>query len=139
MLFYFHFPYSFFPYDFVVRQINALQTTVYWCNTEDINTENAVIKGSNPKGQKPPFRVSVNLSDIFKTQMIQNKQSFCVTTSRREKDCTKPIIFMSCILSRAIRVSVKILTSLFRFLQNWSARFCFKRSLLPPKLSYIML
>ena len=43
------------------------------------------------------------------------------------------------IWSRLIWVSVKILMSLFRFPQNWSARFCFKWSLMSPKLTYIIL
>ena len=38
------------------------------------------------KGHKLPFWISVNLSDVFKTQMKQKKHSFCVNISRREKD-----------------------------------------------------
>ena len=49
-------------------------------------TENSIIRGSNLKGYKPPFWISVNLSNTFKTQMKQKKHSFCVATSRREKD-----------------------------------------------------
>ena len=44
------------------------------------------------KGHKPHFWISVNLSDTFKTHMKQDKQSFCVTISRREKDGTQPMI-----------------------------------------------
>ena len=36
--------------------------------------------------------MSVNLSDTFKTLMKQDKQSFCVTISRRENDGAQPII-----------------------------------------------
>ena len=62
------------------------------CYSQNINTEDYVIRGSNLKGHKPPFWISVNLSDTFKTQMKQDKQSFCVTISRREKDGAQPII-----------------------------------------------
>ena len=50
----------------------------------NINTENSVIK--------PPFWISVNFSDILQTQMKQDKQSFCITISRREKHEAQPII-----------------------------------------------
>ena len=43
-----------------------------------------------------------------------------------------------CIRSWLISVSVKILMSLFFFLQELNARSCFKGSLMPPLLSYIM-
>ena len=59
----------------------------------DINTENFVTRRSNLKGHKPHFSISVNLSDTFKTQMKQEKQSFCVIISRKEKDGAQPIIF----------------------------------------------
>ena len=64
----------------------------------DLNTENSVIIGSNLKGHKPPFRISVNLYDTFKIQMKQDKQSFCVTISRREKDGAQPIIFLYAVI-----------------------------------------
>ena len=51
----------------------------------NINTENSVTK--------PTFWISVNFRDIFQTQMKQDKQSFCITISRREKDEVQPIIF----------------------------------------------
>ena len=35
--------------------------------------------------------ISVNLSDTFKTRMKQDKLSFCVTISRREKDGAQEI------------------------------------------------
>ena len=57
-----------------------------------INTQNSVIKGSNYKWHKPQFWISVSLSDTFKTRMKQDKQSFCVTISRKEKDVAQPII-----------------------------------------------
>ena len=44
------------------------------------------------KGCESPFWISVNLSDTFKSQMKQDKQSFSVTISRKEKDGAKPII-----------------------------------------------
>ena len=95
---------------------------------------------SNFKRHKPPFWISVNLSDPFKTQMKQGKQSFCVTISPEEKKIASNKLFpICCIWSRLIWVSVKILMSLFRFPQNWSARFCFKWSLMSPKLTYIIL
>ena len=57
-----------------------------------INKDNSVIRGSNLKGHKPPFWISVILSDTFKTQMKQEKESFCVTISRGEKDHAQSII-----------------------------------------------
>ena len=51
-----------------------------------------LIGGSNLKGHKPPFWISVNLSDTFKTQMKQKNHSFCVTITRREKDGAQSII-----------------------------------------------
>ena len=59
----------------------------------DISKENSVIRGINLKGYKPSFCISVNLSDTFKSQMKQEKHSFCVIFSRREKDGTQAIIF----------------------------------------------
>ena len=38
------------------------------------------------------FWINVNLNDTFKTQMKQDKRSFCVTISRREKDGAKTMI-----------------------------------------------
>ena len=104
-----------------------------------INTENSVISGSNLKGYKPPFWISVNLSDTFKTQMKQDKQSFCVTISRREENWTEQIISYRCIWSLFIWVLIKILMTLFRFLRNSSPRSCFKGSLMPITWSHIML
>ena len=52
----------------------------------DINTENTVIWESNLEGDKPFFSISVNITNTFQTHMKQEKQSFCVTISRREKD-----------------------------------------------------
>ena len=57
-----------------------------------IDTENSVIRGSNRKRRKPPFWIISNLSEIFKNYMKQEKQSFCVTIIKREKDRTQPII-----------------------------------------------
>ena len=57
-----------------------------------INTENSDIRGSYLKGCKPPFWISANLSDTFKTYMKQDKQSSCVTITRKEKDGTQPTI-----------------------------------------------
>ena len=54
--------------------------------------QRTLIRGSNLKGHKPPFWISVNLSDTFKTQMKQKKHSFCMTISRREKDEAQSII-----------------------------------------------
>ena len=42
---------------------------------EGAQTESSIITGSNLKGQKPPFSISVNFSDTFKTQMKQKKHS----------------------------------------------------------------
>ena len=55
-------------------------------------TENSIIRGSNLKEHKPPFWISVNLSDTFKTQMKQKKYSLYVTISRREKGGAQSII-----------------------------------------------
>ena len=46
------------------------------------------------------------------------------------------LLLIWCIWSMLIWVSIKILTPLFWFLQNWSARFCFKGSLMLPKLAW---
>ena len=51
-------------------------------------TKNSVIRESNFEVHKSPFWISVNLSDTFKTRMKLSNKSFCVTTSRREKDRT---------------------------------------------------
>ena len=57
-----------------------------------INTENSVIRGSNLKVHKPPYWISVYLSDTFKTHMKHDKQSFCVANFRRGKDGAQLII-----------------------------------------------
>ena len=57
-----------------------------------INTENSFIRRSNLKECKPLFWISASVSDIFKAYMKQDKQSFCATLARREKDGTQPII-----------------------------------------------
>ena len=71
------------------RPLGSYSLVVY---PEGAQTENSIIRGSNLKGQKPPFWISVNLSDTFKTQMKQKKHSFCMSISRREKDGTQSII-----------------------------------------------
>ena len=64
-----------------------------------IKTENFVIRGSGVtlKDTNSPFWISVNLSvsDTFKSCMKQDKWSFCVTISRREKGGAQPIL--SCV------------------------------------------
>ena len=97
-----------------------------------LNTENSVITGSSLKGHRPPFWISVNLSDTFKTQMKQDKQS-----SPGEKKTGPNKLW--CIWSWLIWVSVKILRNLLWFMQDSSVRSCFKRSLMSPTWSYIML
>ena len=56
------------------------------------NTENFVIRGRKLTEHKSQFWISVNLSDTFKTWMKQDKQSICVTVSRRENGGTQPTI-----------------------------------------------
>ena len=92
-----------------------------------INTEKFAIRGSNLKGHKSAVWISV----ISVTQMKQDQQSFCVTLQERKK--WGPINYFS------YGVSVKILMSLLCFLQNSSARSCFKGSLIRPTLAYIIL
>ena len=57
-----------------------------------INTENFVIRGSKLTEHKPQLWISVNLSDTFKTWVKQDKQSICVTISRRENGGTQTTI-----------------------------------------------
>ena len=44
------------------------------------------------KERKPPFWISVNLSNTFKTRMEQDRQFFCVIISRRKNEGVQPII-----------------------------------------------
>ena len=53
-----------------------------------MNTENSVIRGSQLKGHKPPFWISVNLQVPDEA----GQASFCVTISKREKVGAQPII-----------------------------------------------
>ena len=59
-----------------------------------INTEKSFIRGSGVtlKDTNPPFWISVNLSDTFKTWMKQDKQFFWDNLQEREKDGAQPII-----------------------------------------------
>ena len=91
-LFCFHFPHFYFAYNFVVLQKSASQPAVLWCYTLKGHKQRTLIRGSNLKGYKPLFWISVNLSDTFKTQIKQKKHSFCMTLSRREKDGATSII-----------------------------------------------
>ena len=65
----------------------------------NINTTNSVIRGGSLKGHKPPFWSSVNLSDTFKTQVKQDKQSFCVTISGEKKMAPNLLFLRWCIWS----------------------------------------
>ena len=93
-LFCFHFPHFYFPQNFVVLQKNVPQPTVPWCYAlmGHKHRELCDSSGSNLKERKPPFWISVNLSDNFKAWMKKNKQSFCRTISKRENDGTQTII-----------------------------------------------
>ena len=97
LLFCFHFPRFYFAYNFLVVQKSAPQAS---CSlvlyTKGAQTENSIIRGGTLKGHKPPFWISDNLNDTFKTQMKQKKHSFCVVISTREKDGAQSII--SCIV-----------------------------------------
>ena len=116
------------------RPLGSYSLVVY---PEGAQTENSIIRGSNLKGHKPPSWMSVNLSDTFKAQMKQKKHSFCVTISRREKGWAQSIISLWGIWSSLTWVSVKILMTLFWFLQNSGTRSCFRGSLMAPTWSYI--
>ena len=100
----------------------------------DINTENSVIRGSPLKEHKSLFWISVNLSDIFKTQMKLDRQSCCVTTLEEEKMNPNQLLLLWYICSWMIWVLVKTLVSFYVcfFLQNSRARSCFKGSAIPP-------
>ena len=55
--------------------------------------QRTLIRGSNLKGHKLPFWISISLSDTFKIQMKHKKHSFCIPfISRREKDGAQSII-----------------------------------------------
>ena len=88
VLFRFHFPHSYFAYNFLVVEKSTPhpKPAVLWCYTLKGQAQKSIIRGSNFKGHQPPFCISVNLTDTFKTQMKQKNHSFCVTISRREKD-----------------------------------------------------
>ena len=44
---------------------------------------NSIIRGSSLKKHKPPFWISVNLSDTVKTHTKQKKHYFCVTLGEK--------------------------------------------------------
>ena len=139
-MFYFHFPHFYFAYNFVVLQKSAfpLASSSLVLYPERAQTESSIIRGSSLKGHKPPFWISVNLSDTFKTQMEQNKHPFVWLQGRKSWSPTNYFLY-GAFWSWLIWVSVKILITLFWFLQNSSARSCFKGSLIVPMWSYIML
>ena len=64
---------------------------ILWCYTLKGPKQRTLIRGSNHKGHKPPFSISVNLR-YLQDQMKQKKHSFCVTISRRGKDGIQSII-----------------------------------------------
>ena len=99
-----------------------------------LSLEGVILKNINL-----PFG-SVSISVIpSRPRWSKTSNPFVWLSPGEKKMVPNQLFLIWCIWSRLIWVSVKILTSLFRFLQNWSARFCFKGSLMPPKLSYIML
>ena len=141
VLFCFHFPHFYFASSFLVVEKSAppLQDS---CSLvlypEGAQTENSIIRGSNLKGHKPPFWISVNLSDTFKTQMKQKKHSFCVAISRREKDGAQSITScMVCLITADMSISENT-DDFFWFLQNSGSRSCLKGSLMTPTWPYIM-
>ena len=78
---------------------------------------------------KSPFCISVNLSDTFKIRMKQGKQLFCDYLQESKSWRPNQLFLLWCIWSWLIWVSVKIMKSLFWFLQNSSPRSCSKGSL----------
>ena len=90
-LFCFNFPHFYFPYTFVVLQKSTSQPAVL-----KGHKQRTLVRGSNLKGHRPLFWISVNLSDAFKTQMKQKKYFFYVQISRREKDGSQSVISLWC-------------------------------------------
>ena len=78
---------------------------------------------------KSPFCISVNPSDTFKIWMKQDKQLFCDYHQESKSWGPNQLFLLWCIWSWLIWVSVKIMKSLFWFLQNSSPRSCSKGSL----------
>ena len=125
----------FIPFIFIFHIIlQAFKDTVPTITWRDINTKNSAISGSNLKEHKPPFWISVDLSDTLKSQMKHGKKS-----PRQKKIELNQFFLIRCIWSWMIWVSVKILMTLFWFLQNTSARSRFEETLMSPTWSYIML
>ena len=88
-----HFPHFCYAYNFVVLQKITPKPAVLWCYTMKWHKQRTRIRGDNLKRHKPPFWISVNLSDTFKIQMKQKKHSFCMTISRRQKNGAQSIIY----------------------------------------------
>ena len=86
--------------------MQLLSGVIVWRGINTENSKNSTIRRSNLKGHKPLLWISVNLSDIFKTPMKLDTQSFCVTISRWEKDGTQLIIYVLCLIV-ADMISVK--------------------------------
>ena len=135
--FFFHFSHFHFAYNFVVLQ-KVPPSQLFSGAIPLSGTNRTIIRGSNLKRHKPPFWISVNLRDTFRTQKKQKKHSFCVAISRREKDGAQSIIpCMVCLIMVDMSFSENT-DDFFWILQNLGARSCLKGSLVAPTWSHIM-
>ena len=126
------------------KKMRPNQLFFMWCIWSRFNDFSSLFMWLSPEEKKMepnqslhkkwnfPLKISsVNVQETadlitFTEELLNGKLHFL---------CSE-LLLIWCIRSRLIWVSVKILTLLFRSLQNWSARFCFKGSLMLPKLAF---
>ena len=87
--------------------MQLLSGVMVWRGINTENSKNSTIRRGNLKGHKPLLWISFSLSDTVKTPMKLDKQSFCATISRWEKDGGQPLIFYVVCLIVVDMISVK--------------------------------
>ena len=92
-----------------------LSVTTTW---RSIDAENSVIRASNFEGHKPPFWICLNIRDIIKAWVKQNKYGFWKSIARGEKDRSQPVMsYLMDFILTYIWVLLKIKISLFWLLK----------------------